>query len=47
MSWNFVSLAQGIEQAGSPIDLLWKPDAPAWKPVVDDDEYARSSYRRD
>jgi len=40
MAWEFVSLEQGIEQAGSPVRLLWKPGAPAWKPPVVADEYA-------
>jgi glycine cleavage system aminomethyltransferase T len=28
------SLQDGIDKAGSPVNLLWKPDAPAWKPPV-------------
>ena len=33
------SLQQGIDQAGSPIKLLWKPAFPAWKPPVIPDEF--------
>jgi vanillate/3-O-methylgallate O-demethylase len=40
MAWDFVSLQQGIDQAGSPQRLLWKPGAEPWKPPVVDDEYA-------
>lgn len=40
MAWEFVSLQQGIDQAGSPIRLLWKPDAAPWKPPRVSDEYA-------
>jgi len=40
MAWEFVSLQQGLDQAGSAVDLLWKPGAPAWKPPRVDDEYA-------
>ncbi|SFR89583.1 syringate O-demethylase [Microbacterium sp. cf046] len=40
MAWDFVSLQQGIDQAGSPQRLLWKPGADPWKPPVVDDEYA-------
>ncbi len=40
MSWEFVSLQQGIDQAGSAVQLLWKPGAPPWKPPIVDDEYA-------
>ena len=28
------TLQQGIDQAGSPVNLLWKPDAPPWNPPV-------------
>jgi len=28
------SLQDGIDAAGSPINLLWKPDAPPWNPPV-------------
>ena len=37
MTWEFVSLQQGIDEAGSPIRLLWKPGSPPWKPPVVDD----------
>jgi glycine cleavage system aminomethyltransferase T len=47
MSWEFVSLAQGIEQAGSPIALLWKAGAPPWKPPIVDDEYAGWSQEQE
>ncbi|GAA1940283.1 aminomethyl transferase family protein [Agromyces allii] len=40
MSWEFVSLQQAIDQAGSPVRLLWKPGAAPWKPPIVDDEYA-------
>jgi len=40
MSWEFVSLQQGIDEAGSPIQLLWKPEAGPWTPPVVDEEYA-------
>ncbi|GAA1704456.1 aminomethyltransferase family protein [Microbacterium sediminicola] len=40
MAWEFVSLQQGIDQAGSAVDLLWKPGAPPWKPPIVEDEYA-------
>jgi syringate O-demethylase len=40
MAWEFVSLQQGIDEAGSPIRLLWKPGSGPWKPPVVDDEYA-------
>ncbi|MDR7184349.1 syringate O-demethylase [Microbacterium trichothecenolyticum] len=40
MAWEFVSLQQGIDEAGSPIRLLWKPGSDPWKPPVVDDEYA-------
>jgi vanillate/3-O-methylgallate O-demethylase len=33
------SLQQGIDQAGSPIKLLWKPNSEPWKPPVIDDEF--------
>jgi vanillate/3-O-methylgallate O-demethylase len=33
------SLQDGIDEAGSPVRLLWKPDAPAWKPPVIPPEY--------
>src|SRR4051794_26467826 len=33
------SLQQGIDQAGSPIKLLWKPEAEPWKPPVIPDEF--------
>ena len=33
------SLQQGIDQAGSPIRLLWKPNSEPWKPPVVDDEF--------
>ncbi|GAA3918423.1 aminomethyl transferase family protein [Microbacterium invictum] len=39
MAWDFVSLQQGIDQAGSPIQLLWKPGSAPWKPPIVDDEY--------
>lgn len=45
MAWEFVSLQQGIDQAGSPIRLLWKPDAGPWAPPVVDDEYV--GWRRE
>jgi vanillate/3-O-methylgallate O-demethylase len=28
------SLQDGIDRAGSPVNLLWKPDAPPWNPPV-------------
>jgi vanillate/3-O-methylgallate O-demethylase len=34
------SLQDGIDQAGSPIKLLWKPGLPGWKPPVIAEEYA-------
>lgn len=40
MSWEFVSLQQAIDEAGSAMDLLWKPGAPHWKPPVLPDETA-------
>ncbi|UUT34756.1 hypothetical protein [Microbacterium elymi] len=39
MAWEFVSLEQGIAQAGSPIRLLWKPEAGPWAPPVVEGEY--------
>lgn len=33
------NLQEGIERAGSPVNLLWKPDAPPWKPPVVQDEF--------
>ncbi|WP_460776587.1 aminomethyl transferase family protein [Microbacterium sp. GXF7504] len=39
MAWEFVSLQQGIDQAGSPVRLLWKPDSAPWKPPIVQDEY--------
>jgi len=33
------SLQQGIDQAGSPIGLLWKPNSEPWKPPVLPDEF--------
>ncbi|MFG1928766.1 aminomethyl transferase family protein [Cryptosporangium sp. NPDC048952] len=33
------SLRDGIEQAGSPVRLLWKPNAEPWMPEVVDREY--------
>ncbi len=47
MAWDFVSLQQGIDQAGSPIRLLWKPDADPWKPPVVDDEYTGWAAEQD
>lgn len=47
MAWDFVSLQQGIDQAGSAIDLLWKPGAPPWKPPIVDDEYAGWAAEQD
>lgn len=32
-------MQQGIDQAGSPIRLLWKPNSEAWKPPVVPDEF--------
>lgn len=34
-----LSLQDGIDQAGSPVDLLWKPNAGPWTPEVIDKEY--------
>jgi glycine cleavage system aminomethyltransferase T len=34
------SLQGGIDQAGSPVKLLWKPDAAPWTPEVIEPEYA-------
>ncbi len=34
------TLQEGIDAAGSPIKLLWKPGLPGWKPPVIADEYA-------
>jgi vanillate/3-O-methylgallate O-demethylase len=34
------SLQDGIEQAGSPVRLLWKPNAAPWLPEVVEPEYA-------
>jgi glycine cleavage system aminomethyltransferase T len=34
------SLQDGIDQAGSPVKLLWKPDAPPWTPEVIKPEFA-------
>ncbi|MFJ9541406.1 aminomethyl transferase family protein [Streptomyces sp. NPDC101225] len=34
------SLQDGINQAGSPINLLWQPDAEPWTPEVVEREYA-------
>jgi glycine cleavage system aminomethyltransferase T len=34
------SLQDGIDQAGSPVALLWKPGAPPWTPEVIETEYA-------
>ncbi|MCX6502998.1 MAG: aminomethyl transferase family protein [Microbacterium sp.] len=39
MAWDFVSLQQGVEQAGSPVRMLWKLDSAPWKPPIIDDEY--------
>lgn len=39
MAWEFVSLQQGVDQAGSAIRLLWKPGSDPWKPPIVDDEY--------
>lgn len=33
------SLEQAIQDAGAPIDLVWKPDAPVWKVPVIEPEY--------
>lgn len=34
------SLQDGIDQAGSPVKLLWKPDPAPWTPEVIEPEYA-------
>lgn len=34
------SLQDGIDQAGSPVRLLWQPDGAAWTPEVVEREYA-------
>ncbi|NKJ44516.1 aminomethyl transferase family protein [Novosphingobium sp. SG720] len=34
------SLQAAIDEAGSPIDLVWKPHAPAWRVPVIEPEYA-------
>ncbi|MEU1183413.1 aminomethyl transferase family protein [Streptomyces sp. NPDC005820] len=34
------SLQDGIDEAGSPVELLWKPHAEPWLPEVVDREYA-------
>ncbi|WP_017973077.1 aminomethyltransferase family protein [Actinopolyspora halophila] len=34
------SLQDGIDQAGSPLNLLWKPNAAPWLPEVVESEYA-------
>ncbi|MFF3488588.1 aminomethyl transferase family protein [Streptomyces sp. NPDC002701] len=34
------SLQDGIDKAGSPVDLLWQPGAEPWTPEVVDREYA-------
>jgi glycine cleavage system aminomethyltransferase T len=34
------SLQDGIDQAGSPVKLLWQPDAEPWLPEVVEPEYA-------
>nr|WSY49864.1 aminomethyl transferase family protein [Streptomyces sp. NBC_00886] len=39
------SLQDGIDQAGSAVELLWKPDAEPWLPEGLDDEYA--GWRRE
>ena len=38
-AWAPPTLQQGIDQAGSPVALLWKPDAAPWTPPVVDPEY--------
>lgn len=35
-----ISLQQAIDQAGSPVDLLWKPNPAPWAPPVVKPEYA-------
>ncbi|MFT4211166.1 MAG: aminomethyl transferase family protein [Microbacterium sp.] len=47
MAWEFVSLQQGIDQAGSAIQLLWKPGADPWKPPVVADEYVSWAAEQD
>jgi hypothetical protein len=46
------SLQDGIDQAGSPVRLLWKPGSAPWTPEVIEPEYAgwrqehaRTAYR--
>jgi hypothetical protein len=34
------SLQDGIDQAGSPVALLWKPGSAPWTPEVIEPEYA-------
>jgi hypothetical protein len=34
------SLQDGIDQAGSPVSLLWKPGSAPWVPEVVEPEYA-------
>jgi len=34
------SLQDGIDQAGSPVRLLWKPGSPPWTPELIEPEYA-------
>ncbi|ADI11711.1 hypothetical protein SBI_08593 [Streptomyces bingchenggensis BCW-1] len=34
------SLQDGIDQAGSPVKLLWKPEPTPWTPEVIEPEYA-------
>ena len=34
------SLQEGIDQAGSPVRLLWKPGSPPWTPEMIEPEYA-------
>lgn len=34
------SVQDGIDEAGSAVNLLWKPDAPAWTPEVIEPQYA-------
>ena len=41
------SLQDGIDQAGSPIRLLWKPDAAPWAPPVVDAEYVGWAAEQD
>jgi glycine cleavage system aminomethyltransferase T len=47
VAWEFVSLQQGIDQAGSAIQLLWKPGSAPWKPPRVDDEYAGWAAEQD